>query len=157
MPRVFTAAGLAGALLAIGLSTAVADPAGFRADPDGTLSDPAVGLMWKRCAEGQRWEAGRCLGPALPHRSDQADGAAATSRFAGHADWRLPRLDELRRLRPLAAELVPELPPTTFWSATRVAHGSDGGFIVDFDPQAGSFAVAGPDEGHAVRLVRDLP
>jgi hypothetical protein len=140
----------AGALLASGPALA----------GDGTMVDASGALMWKRCSEGQRWIGDECTGVALPHTWDEARAMAEVSPFAGHDDWRLPTLDELRHLHGSADRA--KLAPTTidtYWTATAVAHGSDGAFIValgDGSDKAGGYGVARPGEGHAVRLVRDL-
>jgi len=63
--------------------------------PDGTLTAPATGLMWKRCLEGQTLVDGVCNGaPTFFTWPDALDAADATS-FAGHGDWRLPNPKEL--------------------------------------------------------------
>jgi len=65
---------------------------------DGTITDTATGLMWKRCSEGLsgiNCEEGEI---------ERYTWDAATQRFknavvyAGYADWRLPTLDELKTL-----------------------------------------------------------
>jgi len=129
---------------------------------DGTAVDDSTGLGWKRCSEGQRWQDGRCSDDALGHDHQEAILVAAVSGFAGHDDWRLPTLAELRRLRvadapPLIdAAIFPDTPATTFWSASAVAHGTDGAFVVHFSAGSAAYGVAVPNERHAVRLVRSV-
>jgi hypothetical protein len=141
------------------LSLAVsADPAAghYVSHDDGTASTTDDRLMWKRCSEGQRWEAQRCTGVALPHTWDEALAMAEVSRFGGHSDWRLPRLEELQALHanadPLQFEWAAE---AAYWTATAIAHGRDGAFIVLPGSDAGA-AVGLLQDGHMVRLVRDL-
>ncbi len=65
---------------------------------DGTVTDTRTGLMWKQCLEG--YEGDQCATPngtaafswqgALDH--------AVQHTFAGHADWRVPDIKELRSL-----------------------------------------------------------
>jgi hypothetical protein len=147
------------ASLCLVVAGALAGP-GVAVAGDGTMVDASGTLMWKRCSEGQRWIDGQCTGTALPHTWDEARAMAEVSPFAGHDDWRLPTLDELRHLHGSADR--GKLAPTTidtYWTATAVAHGSDGAFIAALDggnAEAGGYAVARPGEGHAVCLVCDL-
>lgn len=140
-----------GLLLAAALLP-VAAAADWTAHGDGTASDPQ-GRMWKQCAEGQRWQDGACTGEALGHDWEEARLMAEASRYAGHADWRLPRQDELRALdhEGLRAALA----ASSWWSGSAVAHGSDGAFVVRVDGAAAVVDVGQPAERHAVRLVRD--
>jgi hypothetical protein len=119
---------------------------------DGTVSDPQ-GRIWKHCAEGQRWQDGRCEGEPLGHDWEEARLMAEVSRYAGHVDWRLPRHDELRALGSAPLDSLDAAP--TWWSGTPVPHGSDGAFAVRMQADGAVVEVAQPRERHAVRLVRD--
>jgi hypothetical protein len=147
------------ASLCLALASALAAP-GLKAAGDGTMIDTTGALMWKRCSEGQRWTGDECAGAALPHTRAQARAMAEVSPFAGHDDWRLPTLDELRQLhRSVDRAKLPAAAIGTYWTATAVAHGNDGAFVVPLDDgtgEVGSYGIASPDEGHSVRLVRDL-
>lgn len=63
---------------------------------DGTVTDVTTGLQWKRCAEGQTWTGATCSGDASRH--DWETASRLSSHFAGHSDWRLPTIDELKTL-----------------------------------------------------------
>lgn len=63
--------------------------------PDGTLTAPTTGLMWKRCLEGQTLVDGVCEGTPTTYTWADALGAADAVSFAGHGDWRLPNPKEL--------------------------------------------------------------
>jgi len=127
---------------------------------DGTAGDEEAGLIWKRCSEGQQWREDSCTGDALGHDHEEALLVASASRFAGHEDWRLPTLAELRRLRiadapPLIdSDAFPATPAISYWSASAVAHGTDGAFVVHFSAGPAAYGVAVPNERHGVRLVR---
>lgn len=136
----------------LGMLLPMAAASGWVDHGDGTASDPQ-GRMWKHCAEGQRWQQGRCEGDPLGHDWEEAQLMAEASRSAGHVDWRLPRQDELRALA--SAPLHSVGAASTWWSGTRVAHGSDGAFVVRLDADGAAVEVGQPRERHAVRLVRD--
>jgi hypothetical protein len=53
---------------------------------NGTATDPATGLLWQIAA------------PAVPRFWTDAQAYCASLNLAGHGDWRLPDIDELRSL-----------------------------------------------------------
>lgn len=72
----------------------------FTLNADGTAGDSSTRLMWKRCSQGQTWDAGtqQCTGTAQYYSWKDALAQAATENaggFAGHNDWRLPNVKEL--------------------------------------------------------------
>ena len=72
---------------------------------DGTVTDTRTGLMWKRTAEKKE----------LPSTTETFSfdlAVAIQSNFAGHSDWRLPSIEELRNL--LDSRLKPMLDETVF-------------------------------------------
>ncbi len=74
---------------------ATAPASRFTDNGDGTVTDKAHGLQWKRCAEGQIWSGGTCTGTTTGHTWQQALQLADTASFADHDDWRLPNTKEL--------------------------------------------------------------
>ncbi len=71
---------------------------------DGTVTDNKTGLMWKICHQGETWNdtSQTCEGQAILY---DWEGALSQVRdnnnrggFAGHTDWRLPNIKELRSL-----------------------------------------------------------
>jgi hypothetical protein len=68
----------------------------FTDNGDGTLTDTQSGMMWMRCALGQRWTGSRCSGKpqALTWKSaqDAASALNAAGGYANHADWRMPHI-----------------------------------------------------------------
>lgn len=96
---------------------------------DGTVVDGGTGLMWMRCALGQQWQHSQCTGKPLSVTVKAAHDAAATTRFAGHADWRLPDISELASIAELGCEnpaldlrVFPGTAAVNFWSATVFAN-----------------------------------
>lgn len=63
---------------------------------DGTVTDTRTGLMWMRCALGQTWDGTTCVGEAKGYTWEEA--MALHHGFAGHDDWRLPSIDELKSI-----------------------------------------------------------
>ncbi len=92
---------------------------------NGTVTDPATGLMWDRCSLGQ---TGACTGTVSSMGWQQALHAVGTrnqENWRGHNDWRLPNIKELASLRmtdralpSLDASLFPDTDPGVYWSAT---------------------------------------
>ena len=62
---------------------------------DGTVTDPTTGLVWMRCAMGQKWDGSDCLGAAGGYNWTDANALTGTTKFAGQSDWRLPNVREL--------------------------------------------------------------
>ena len=70
---------------------------------DGTVMDVRTGLQWMRCALGQTWDKSTCVNDAKKFIWEAGLAAAKTLNtyggYAGHQDWRVPTIDELKRLR----------------------------------------------------------
>ena len=67
---------------------------------NGTVIDNNTGLMWKKCSEGQSYNAQtrNCDGVASLYVSNEALAFAEninSTGFAGHTDWRVPNVKEL--------------------------------------------------------------
>ena len=66
----------------------------FDVHDDGTITDAAAGLMWKRCLQGK--SGPDCAtGDAAEFRWVDALNDARGESFSGYEDWRLPKVDEL--------------------------------------------------------------
>lgn len=129
----------------------------FTNNGDGTLTHKLTGLTWKSCAEGQTWSASSCTGSAANYTWTQA--AALTSTFAGHNDWRLPRIDELggiverSAINPaINATLFPATSSSIYWSASAISGSTTDAWSVGF--YAGSNYTAAKTRTGNVRLVR---
>lgn len=137
----------------------------FIVHPDGTLTAPRTGLMWKRCLEGQTLSGELCSG--APTNYTWADGldAAQSASFAGHDDWRIPNAKELfsifedRCSAPaLNADLFPISGIFGIWTATPAAvyyNNFFGGiWFISFN---GFMETNSPNQEIQVLLVRDVP
>lgn len=132
---------------------------------DGTVTDPRTGLMWKRCAEGQAWDAAAstCTGEATSLAWGAALAAGDTG-FAGHADWRLPNIKELAslveicRFQPAINEEVFPAPATiaNYWSSSPVGETGNAWSLVIGTGYTLEIIGIGVDLGFGARLVRDV-
>jgi Protein of unknown function (DUF1566) len=100
-------------------------PDRFQVSSDGQeVVDHETRLVWRRCLEGMRFEAGRCLGaPQSMVWSHGHDWAKQVS-SAGN-QWRMPTMMELttvidmnRHGAPVDNALFPDTPRVYVWSAT---------------------------------------
>lgn len=138
---------------------ATAPASRFTDNLDGTVTDQASGLQWKRCAEGQTWSGSTCTGSATGHTWQQALQLADAASDAGHSDWRLPNIKELSSIVERACHspaidqaVFPATPTSYFWSASPYAGSSDRAWLVFFNHGVdGSYYKA---NGYHVRLVR---
>ncbi|MCP4699493.1 MAG: DUF1566 domain-containing protein, partial [Gammaproteobacteria bacterium] len=63
---------------------------------NGTALDTETGLMWMRCALGQTWDGQTCRGEGKRMVWEMAKRQRLN--FAGHDDWGIPTIEELRTL-----------------------------------------------------------
>lgn len=129
---------------------------------NGTVTDKRTRLNWKRCSEGQVWNGRTCLGEAKSYSWDEALMLARTSTFAGHSDWRIPNVKELRSLveecRSVSPKINPIIFPATpdsfFWSSSPSLTSNRGSWHVTFNRGTSSFGGYTRDYEHYIRLVR---
>ncbi len=144
---------------------------GFVFHPGGTATHTTTGLTWKRCVEGMTFadndtpddyldDSCRASEEAMSWAWTAALQRAKNSNFAGHTDWRVPDLKELKsiveycRVSPAVNTVVfPDTPNSVTWSSSPMSNGSP--------PDAWGVSFANGDDGwtyrdggYAVRLVR---
>ena len=97
-------------------------PSAFQIAADGkSVIDTRAKLAWARCAEGMDWNGKACTGNAEVFNYKQAQTHAAERSKAEDQRWRLPRVNELKRLLDRSSK--PQgLNPTLFPSAPRDWH-----------------------------------
>ena len=138
---------------------ATAPASRFTDNGDGSVTDKATGLQWKRCSEGQTWDGTACAGAATTHTWQSALQLAGGVNYAGLNDWRLPNLKELASIVEQACfdpavnlAIFPVTPSSTFWSSSPSALSGDTAWIVHF--HGGDIWYDGKLTGFNVRLVR---
>lgn len=104
----------------------------LQVSPDGTLViDPRARLAWPRCVEGMRWTGSGCTG--LPQLFTYGEAQALVrQRWKDEGvRWRLPRVNELRRLvnrsvQPpsMDTRLFPAAPLEWHWTGTASVNAS---------------------------------
>ncbi len=106
---------------------------------DGTITDTATGLMWKKCLEGV--SGSNCdsgfAGSFTWQTALQQPGVINVSGFATHHDWRLPNIKELTSIveeqcfiPAINLTRFPNMPSSVVWSASPGA--PDAAWFVNF-------------------------
>lgn len=136
----------------------------YQDNSDGTVTDPATGLMWMQCSEGLSG-AGCASGAALALNWQQALARAATVNASAvtlgrsYGDWRVPNRNELASLvKPLCVNpsinrrRFPNTQADNYWSSTPWAPDAGRAWYVNF--VEGNLAPGLATELKPVRLVR---
>ena len=153
----------------IGLITETTPSTQFTDNQDGTVTDLKTKLIWKKCAEGQRWEASSnsCFvgdGTVIQYNWREALELANTTNssggFAGSVNWRLPNIKELSSIIENACygpainlSVFPSTPAGIFWSATPYIGGNEYAWSVRFN--YGQNSMNYKYDYYFARLVRD--
>ena len=110
---------------------------------DGSVINLESGLTWMRCAIGQKWQDGTCVGKPKRFIWTEAlkQGAVFNQRsFSGKRNWRLPGLVEIAGIverqctNPrINAELFPRTPSGVFWTSNhKKSNKQSKAFAMDF-------------------------
>jgi hypothetical protein len=131
----------------------------FVAQPDGTLKDQKLNVLWRRCLVGQNASKNGCSGKPKLLDLQQALAFAKAEKPAG---WRLPSQDELLSLvesRCSGPALNPKvfggIPSTKVWAITQPYEQGLPIWAVDFAD--GFDDLAHRSQAHAVWLLRSNP
>lgn len=88
-------------------STAALIDSRYRDNGNGTITDTKTNLTWMRCSLGQQWTGSTCAGTAMKLPLNEALRISLNYSYAGHADWRVPTLEELDTLVQCPAGRMP--------------------------------------------------
>jgi len=88
------------------------------------VTDTTSKLVWRRCAEGLRWDGKTCAGKVKTFKYPEAKEAAAAAAKGDAKAWRIPTRDELVALVDKTAKkkpridvkAFPETPAKPFWA-----------------------------------------
>jgi hypothetical protein len=127
----------------------------FTDNEDGTVTDTATGLMWKRCLEGHTYSDGVCSGTLTTANWEEALSLVTNT------DWRLPNIKELQSIveeqcyQPAVnLELFPNTPAAEVWSNSPWADSPTSNvWIIHFNQ--GDMILGAKSASYNVRLVRD--
>jgi len=141
---------------------ATAPASRFTDHGDGTVTDQATGLQWKRCTEGQTWSGGRCTGTPSGYAWPQALQRAAAVSFAGKGDWRLPNYQEAIAIVEEAcsapavdAAVFPATRADWYWTSSPELDDARYTWALNFDD--GEVSEIPVWDRHWIRLVRGGP
>lgn len=115
---------------------------------NGTVNAPKTELIWKKCSEGQSWDAGSnsCVGSvirytwaqALQRAKDVNNGTEGEN--LGKSDWRVPNSKELSSIVELkcwdpsiSISVFPSTPSWWYWSSSPYASYSNNVWFVNFN------------------------
>lgn len=96
-----------------------------------TIIDSRSKLAWARCVEGMHWNGKTCAGQRLLLERSEANAVAQARAKAEGVRWRLPRVNELRRLVDKKAS-PPGIPPLLFPAAPFGLHWTSTANIKNF-------------------------
>lgn len=129
---------------------------------DGTITDTATGLMWKKCMEGvtgNLCDTGAAADFTWQTALQQPGVINSGGGFAGNTDWRLPNIKELSSIveekcfdPAINLTKFPNTPSSVVWSGSPDANYSGSAWFVYFN--AGDSYDHGRDYSGQVRLVR---
>jgi hypothetical protein len=133
---------------------------------NGMVNDTKTGLVWKKCNEGQSWDAGanRCEGSVNNYtwqaalQQAQVVNQGGGENF-GKTDWRLPNIKELHSIverkcwnPAINTSIFPSTPSKLVWSSSSYAGNSGYAWVVYF--YYGYDNWYGKGSSASIRLVR---
>ena len=137
------------------------DLSNYELNDNGSITDLNNKLMWSRCAVGQSWQEGKCIGEALLNTWDEAQALAKASTTFSFNDWRLPSIHELSAITELSCEnpainlvLFPNTHSLSYWTATEFANENNLAWQVFFG--SGENHTTKKSTLSAIRLVRSV-
>lgn len=134
-------------------------PEDFEERENGEIKHLPTNLIYMRCALGQTFDNGECIGIAAQYTWQQALQLSVGYEFNGSTNWRLPNIKELAMIveracvRPSINEIsFPATPPDDFWTSTPSMQDPLRAWSVAFFN--GTSSIKAKDRSINVRLVR---
>lgn len=118
------------------------DSSKFLLNPDGTVTDLTTELVWSRCAFGQSWDSGKCVGEPTQLNWLDAHLAARDFVLGGRGDWRVPNIKELNSIVDIACSpalntnifgKISDTNKLNFWTSTIVTTDDREAYGIQFD------------------------
>ena len=128
------------ALLALA-ATASAAQGRYTLSADGNeVTDTTTRLVWRRCAEGMRWDGKACIGKLMKFKYAEAKVRAGSASTGNAPGWRIPTRTELAGLldrkakkKPLIDhEAFPDTPKLQFWASRPGSDDNLNAWLVNF-------------------------
>ena len=113
----------------------------FTISADGhEVTDTTARLIWRRCAEGMRWDGKACSGKPVKYSYAGAKEKAARSAKDDGKAWRIPAREELVALVDMAqkkkprldAQAFPQTPSSSFWAGRAGSDDNLNAWLVNF-------------------------
>jgi hypothetical protein len=103
------------------------------------VTDSTARLVWKRCAEGQRWDGKACTGKAMKFTYAGAKKSAAAAAKDGKS-WRIPTREELvalvdkkQKKKPrIDVAAFPQTAAAPFWASRAGSDDDLNAWLVNF-------------------------
>ena len=129
---------LATLLLAAGNAAALER---FTVSADGQeVTDAQTSLVWRRCAEGMKWDGKTCMGKAMTLKLSAAKERTAATAKSEDKSWRIPSKDELKGIVVKSKKnpaidvfLFPNTPAALFWALRPGFKDNLNAWVVDFN------------------------
>jgi hypothetical protein len=129
---------------------------------DGTVTDLQVGLIWQKCSIGQSGDDCSKGTPSVfswDQAVQQDDLINNSGGFAGHTDWRVPKIKELKSLvetgcwsPSINMTFFPNTPDADYWSSSTYTGFNNNSWYVSFN--SGKSQYNHSKLKYSVRLVR---
>ncbi len=111
-------------LFAIGSAPLLAQNRFTVSDDGQEVTDNTTNLVWRRCAEGLKFDGKTCAGKVSKLKLAEAKDLVAAASAADKKDWRIPNKDELQGLADRTKKKKPKIdidafpgtPAKMFWA-----------------------------------------
>jgi hypothetical protein len=131
----------------------------FESDDASDILHIPTGLVFMRCAIGQTWQDGDCIGQATAHTWQEALELSVGYDLNDSKNWRLPNIKELSVIiersctsPSINTAAFPQTPDEDFWTSTPSVLDPQRAWVIGF--LNGTSSLRAKDRSIYVRLVR---